>query len=239
MAPESNQTQIEGVSVEQGEFYQGAQVGKSSEDLFGKLSHEIFKFDCLDRGLKRHHVTGCCPLDSLKDSSLTSNRNCFLGCRWNWSFSNFWADYSFGRSGRCSGGISFRRSYDFCRHAIACRDGQCKTGFRGDHGLPRRIRRRGPWVRSGCNVLVSTSLSTSFIVLAKQRAQASQLREHGDPDHSSGNVYTVLGSRIWHCSGYLCFAPSHHFDECMWRAGEHSFESGKSNMLSDGRSMEI
>ncbi|KAL9134358.1 MAG: hypothetical protein Q9175_004463 [Cornicularia normoerica] len=57
-APGSMETQIEEVSLEQGEPRQDVRVGKSPDDLLGKLSHEIFKYDCLDRKLKRHHVTG-------------------------------------------------------------------------------------------------------------------------------------------------------------------------------------
>ncbi|CAF9940438.1 MAG: Cationic amino acid transporter 2 [Alectoria fallacina] len=58
MAPGSIKTQIEEVTIEQGETHQGLRVGKSPDDILGKLSHEVFKYDCLDRRLKRHHVTG-------------------------------------------------------------------------------------------------------------------------------------------------------------------------------------
>lgn len=44
--------------MEQGQTHQGLRVGKSPDDILGKLSHEVFKYDCLDRRLKRHHVTG-------------------------------------------------------------------------------------------------------------------------------------------------------------------------------------
>lgn len=52
--------QLEEISIDQGEPDQRVQVGKPPEYLLGKLSHEIFKYDCLDRALKQHHVTGNC-----------------------------------------------------------------------------------------------------------------------------------------------------------------------------------
>ena len=58
MAPGSTQSEIEEFAIEQGEPHLGVQVGKSPDDLLGKLSHEVFKYDCLDRRLKRHHITG-------------------------------------------------------------------------------------------------------------------------------------------------------------------------------------
>ncbi|KAF6221837.1 hypothetical protein HO133_001805 [Letharia lupina] len=58
MAPGSIEIRHEELSIEQGEHHQSAPVSKSSDDLLGRLSHEVFKYDCLDRRLKRHHVTG-------------------------------------------------------------------------------------------------------------------------------------------------------------------------------------
>ncbi len=69
MAHESIRTQTEEVSIEQGKPYQGARVEKSPDDLLSRISHEIFKRDCLDRKLKRHHVTGKYPLVVPKDCS--------------------------------------------------------------------------------------------------------------------------------------------------------------------------
>lgn len=153
-APGSMETQIEEVSLEQGEPRQDVRVGKSPDDLLGKLGHEIFKYDCLDRKLKRHHVTGKCPIDCLKGCSLTVDRNRVLGCGWYWSLSDFGTDCRPRRSYWRHPSIPIRRSYDFRGYAIARRDGQCETGSRSDHGLSRRVRRRGSWVRSGFDVLV-------------------------------------------------------------------------------------
>lgn len=52
MAPGSMKTDIEE------ESHPGVQVEKLPDDLLGKLSHEVFKYDCLDRRLKQHHITG-------------------------------------------------------------------------------------------------------------------------------------------------------------------------------------
>lgn len=62
MAPENIATLIEEVSIEQAEPHQGVRGGRSP-DLLVKLSHEVFRYDCLDRRLKRHHVTGNRQLD--------------------------------------------------------------------------------------------------------------------------------------------------------------------------------
>lgn len=63
MAPTHIRNQIEELILEQAEPHQDLRVEKSREDLLGKLGHEVFKYDCLDRQLKRHHVTGNCPLN--------------------------------------------------------------------------------------------------------------------------------------------------------------------------------
>lgn len=154
MAPRSANTQFEEVSIEHVEPDQAVRVARNPDDLLGKLSHEVFKHDCLDRRLKRHHVTGRYPLDCLKDLSLTLDRHCFFGRGWHWSFSDFRTDPRVGRSCWCSSSIPVRRSYDLRGYAIARRDGQCQTCFRGSHGLPRRVCGRGSWVRSRCHVLV-------------------------------------------------------------------------------------
>ena len=57
MASRNMANQLEEINIDQGEPDQRVQVGKP-EHLLGKLSHEIFKYDCLDRTLKQHHVTG-------------------------------------------------------------------------------------------------------------------------------------------------------------------------------------
>ena len=59
--------QLEDISTDQGEPDHRVQVGKGPEYLFSKLSHEIFKNDCLDRTLKQHHVTGNCSPDRHDD----------------------------------------------------------------------------------------------------------------------------------------------------------------------------
>ena len=59
--------QLEEISIDQGEPHQRVQVGKSPEYLLGKLSHEVFKYDCLDRTLKQHHVTGSRTPDRHRD----------------------------------------------------------------------------------------------------------------------------------------------------------------------------
>lgn len=52
MAPGSIKTEIDE------EPRPGVLMADIADDLLGKLSHEIFKHDCLDRRLKRHHITG-------------------------------------------------------------------------------------------------------------------------------------------------------------------------------------
>ena len=52
MAPGSIKTETEEGS------HPGVQMVDTPDDLLGKLSHEVFKYDCLDRRLKRHHITG-------------------------------------------------------------------------------------------------------------------------------------------------------------------------------------
>ena len=58
MASGNIATQVEEISIDQVEPHQRVQVGKSPEYRIGNLSHEIFRYDCLDRRLKQHHVTG-------------------------------------------------------------------------------------------------------------------------------------------------------------------------------------
>ena len=135
MVQESINAQIEEVSIEQGELQQGVRVGKSLDGLSGRFSHEVFKYDCLDRKLKRHHVTGKYALVVPKHCSLTLDRNRFLGCGWHRSLSDFGRDNRIRRSYWCFTRILVRWSYYFCGYAIARGDGQCKTGFWGDHGL--------------------------------------------------------------------------------------------------------
>ena len=75
MAPEITQSHIEEVSIEQGKPRQGVQVGRSPDHILDKLSHEVFKHDCLDRRLKRHHVTGKRTFECLKKTG----RSCQTG----------------------------------------------------------------------------------------------------------------------------------------------------------------
>ena len=123
MAPENIATQIEEVSIDQGEPHQSVREGRSSEDLLGRLSHEIFRHDCLDRTLKQHHVTGSRTSDQHKDGSLILNRNCFLRCGWHRSLSDFRTDHSLVRSCWCFASILVRRSHDLRGYAVARRDG--------------------------------------------------------------------------------------------------------------------
>lgn len=53
MASGSIKTQIEELVVEHGESHQAVRAEKSPDDLLG-----VWKYDCLDRRLKRHHITG-------------------------------------------------------------------------------------------------------------------------------------------------------------------------------------
>ena len=154
MAPENIAAQVEEVGIDQGEPHQGVRVGRSSEDLLGRLSHEIFRHDCLDRTLKQHHVTGSCTPNQHKDGSLMLDRCCFLGCGWHRSLSDFRTDHSLVRSCRCFASIPLRRSYNLRGYAVARRDGQCKTGIRSAYGLSRGVCRPRPRVCSGFYVLV-------------------------------------------------------------------------------------
>lgn len=139
MAPRDIATHVDEVSIDLAEPHQAVRERRSPDDLLGRLSHDIFRYDCLDRTLKRHHVTGNCPLDYHKDCSLMFDRNCFLGCGWHWSVSNFRTDYSPIRSRRRFGRIPVRGSYHLRGHAISRRDGQCKTSLWGHYGLPRSV----------------------------------------------------------------------------------------------------
>lgn len=79
----------------------------------------------------------------------------------------------------------------------------------------------------------------SLLVLANRREQAGQLHELGDSDHSGGNVHTVLGPRIRHCSSHIRVAPNYRLDERVWCAGKKSsLNDGERSMLSNVRSME-
>ena len=139
MAPENIATRIEEVSIDQGEPHQSVQVGRSSEDLLSRLTHEIFKHDCLDRRLEQHHVTGSCTPDQHEDGSLILDRNCFLRCGWHRSFSDLGTDLGVVRSCRYFARIPVRRSYDLRGYAVARRDGQCKTGLGSPYGFPPGI----------------------------------------------------------------------------------------------------
>lgn len=154
MAPGNIVTQADEVSIDLGEPHPGVRESSNTGDRLGKLSHEIFKYDCLDRRLKRHHVTGNCPLDYPKNCSLILDRNCFLRCRWHWSVSNLRIGHSPFRSRRCFARVPVRRSYDLHGHEISGRDGQRKTSLWGDHGLPWSICRRKSRICSGFDVLV-------------------------------------------------------------------------------------
>ena len=66
----------------------------------------------------------------------------------------------------------------------------------------------------------SSTVDVDYLDLANHMDQASQLHEHGDPYHSSGNVHTVLGSWLWRCSSHQYIAPGHCFDERVWCAGK-------------------
>ena len=134
MAPRNITPQIEEVSIEQAEPHQGIRGGRSP-DLLVKLSHEVFKYDCLDRSLKRHHVTGNCQLGYPKGSPLILDRNRFLGRGWHWSLSNFRTDLSPLRPCGCIASILVRRVYNLRGYAVARRDGQCQTSGWSDHGL--------------------------------------------------------------------------------------------------------
>ena len=59
--------QLGEINIDQGEPDQRVQADKPPEYLLGKLSHEVFKHDCLDRTLKQHHVTGNCTPDRHRD----------------------------------------------------------------------------------------------------------------------------------------------------------------------------
>lgn len=63
------------------------------------------------------------------------------------------------------------------------------------------------------------------------RDQAGKLHEHGDPDHSSGDVHPVLGSWLRRRSSHVCIAPGHCLDERMWCAGKSSLHKGEGACL--------
>ena len=73
MAPENITTQIEEISRENREPHQAVRV------TLGRLGHEIFKHDCLDRRLKRHHVTGNCSLNFTMTTGLRRTGIAFSG----------------------------------------------------------------------------------------------------------------------------------------------------------------
>ena len=52
---------------------------KEPGELLGKISHEIFRYDCLDRKLKRHHITGT-SAGTITYCWLTYRRYCVLRC---------------------------------------------------------------------------------------------------------------------------------------------------------------
>ena len=53
MAPHDTTVGVEVESKAESEPYHNAPA-----DLLERISHEVFRNDCLDRRLKRHHITG-------------------------------------------------------------------------------------------------------------------------------------------------------------------------------------
>lgn len=58
MAPINISSEVTEVIKEESQLPQTAPGGPPEEPLIERISHEIFKYDCLDRRLKRHHITG-------------------------------------------------------------------------------------------------------------------------------------------------------------------------------------
>ena len=57
--PRSIKTQVEEIGQEQSTTHHTFPPEEESQGhLLDRLSHEVFKHDCLDRRLKRHHITG-------------------------------------------------------------------------------------------------------------------------------------------------------------------------------------
>ena len=77
----------------------------------------------------------------------------------------------------------------------------------------------------------------SILVLANRREKAGQLHEHGSSDHSSGNVHTILGPRLWRCSSHIHTALSHRLNERVRCTGKISINIGEGNVPNNGRSM--
>ena len=73
MAPGDITTQIEEISRGKREPRQAVRV------TLDRLGHEIFKHDCLDRRLKRHHVTGNCSLNFTMTTGLRRTGIAFSG----------------------------------------------------------------------------------------------------------------------------------------------------------------
>lgn len=134
MPSESTKIQIEELVVERAESHQAVRAEKSPDDLLG-----VFKYDCLDRRLKRHHVTGKCPFDCLRDCSLMCIRDRLFRRGWHRSISDFGTDHRLGWSRWSTNSLSIRESDRLLGHAITRRDGFHPAGCWGDHGLPVRV----------------------------------------------------------------------------------------------------
>ena len=79
MAGENTTIRIENFGIEQDGSHEGVRVSRSSENLIDRLGHEVFRHDCLDRKLKRHHVTGNCSADLHKSARLPETGIGFSG----------------------------------------------------------------------------------------------------------------------------------------------------------------
>ncbi|KAK3171965.1 hypothetical protein OEA41_004049 [Lepraria neglecta] len=58
MAPLNAISDVEEVKEEESKPPQAASGEPPHEALIERFSHEVFRYDCLDRRLKRHHITG-------------------------------------------------------------------------------------------------------------------------------------------------------------------------------------
>ena len=79
MPPGSITTQIEETGTVDSEPHQAVRVNRTPADTLSRLGHEIFRYDCLDRRLKRHHVTGNCSLNFTLTPSLRQTGIGFSG----------------------------------------------------------------------------------------------------------------------------------------------------------------
>lgn len=105
-------------------------------NVIERLSHEMFKYDHLDRRLKRHHVTGLRSQGVDIHSLLTSERNRVLWCRRHRFVPDFGAGRRDGRSRWRLAGIPLCWTRNLLSDEILGRNGFCPACQGSHHGLP-------------------------------------------------------------------------------------------------------